>query len=317
MNQIREIVEKLHQAKRILLFPHINMDGDAFGSSIALSLGLRSLGKECNILIEDEIPDYLKFINRDYCVSIAPYDSDMNIAIDCGDSSRIEKRKEIFFSAPCTVCIDHHMLNEAFAELALVDSSSAATGMLVYDILKALPVEITPEIADALFLAILTDTGSFRYSNTSKETHLVVAALYDCGLKHAPICNAIYDNVHPSQIAIEALILQKMMFFAGGKACISYASNAMLVDSGATADQTENVIDRLRSIQGVEIAIFLKEKPDGNFKASFRSKSYANVGKIAYHLGGGGHEKASGCTVEQPLENAIAIIKASVEEELR
>ena len=266
--------------------------------------------------MEVEIPDLLKFMDKDYCVSVAPYDSDVNVAIDCGDSSRIEKRKETFFSAPCTICIDHHMLNEAFADFALIDSNSAATGILVYDILKALSVEFSAEIADALFLAILTDTGSFRYSNASKETHLVAAELYDYGLDHVSICNAVYDSIPSSQMAIEALILQKMELFAAGKACISYASNEMLKEAGAKSDQTENVIDRLRSIQGIEVAVFLKEKPDGNFKASFRAKSYANVGRIAVALGGGGHEKASGCTMEQALPEAIEIIKAFVEKEL-
>jgi phosphoesterase RecJ-like protein len=256
-------------------------------------------------------------MDKGYCISDAPYSADVSIAIDCGDSSRIEKRKEIYFSAPCTICIDHHIINEDFSELALIDSSSAATGMLVYDLLKAFPIEITVEMADALFLAILTDTGSFRYSNTTKKTHLVVAELYDYGLNHVAICNAIYDSVPSSQIAIEALVLQNTEFFAEGKACIAYASNAMLKEAGATPDQTETVVDRLRSIKGVEVAVFLKEKPDGIFKASFRAKSYANVRKVAFSMGGGGHEKAAGCIIAQPLTEAIKIIKASVEEELR
>ena len=317
MNNITEIVQKLNNAKSVLLFPHVNMDGDALGSAIALCLGLRSLGKRCNILIEDEIPEYLKFMDKGYCISDAPYSADVSVAIDCGDSSRIEKRKEIYFSAPCTICIDHHILNEDFSEFSLIDSNSAATGILVYNLLKAFPIEITAEMADALFLAILTDTGSFRYSNTTKETHLVVAELYNYGLNHAALCNAIYASVPSSQIAIEALVLQNMETFAAEKACIAYASNAMLKEVGATPDQTETVVDRLRSIKGIEIAVFLKEKPDGTFKASFRAKSYANVGKIAFGLGGGGHEKASGCTIAQPLTEAINIIKASVEEELR
>lgn len=316
MNHTKEIIQKLNDAKSILLFPHINMDGDAFGSSIALCLGLRSLGKTCNILLEDEIPDYLKFMDHGYCINEANYSSDINIAIDSGDISRLENRKEVYLSAPCTLSIDHHISNSSFSQLSYIDSTVAATGMLIYELLKTLSVAITPEIADALYLAILTDTGSFRYSNTSKETHLLVSELYDCGLDHVTICNAVYDSVPPSQIAIEALILQQMEIFADGKACISYSNNEMLEQAGATPDQTETVIDRLRSIKNVEIAVFLKEKPDGSFKASLRAKTYANVRKIAFELGGGGHEKASGCTLNQSLSEAIETIKIAVEKEL-
>lgn len=317
MQIMLEIVNRLRDANNILLFPHINMDGDALGSSVALCLGLRSLGKRCEILLEDEIPEYLKFVDRGYCTHQASYASDVSIAIDCGDSSRIENRKDIYFAAPCTVCIDHHIVNEDFAELSMIDSNAAATGMLIYSLLKALDVIFTAEIADALFLAILTDTGSFRYSNATKETHQVVSALYDCGLDHVKICNAIYDNFPASQIAVESLALQQMKFFAESRICVSYTQNVQLEKVGATPDQTECIVDRLRSIKGVEIAIFLKEKPSGDYKASFRAKSYANVGRIAFNLGGGGHEKASGCTIAQSLEDAIEIVIAAAVKELR
>lgn len=316
MDQMKQIVQELNRAENILLFPHINIDGDALGSSVALCAGLRSLGKKCDILLEDEIPEYLAFMDKGYCVNKATYASDVNVAIDCGDASRIENRKDIYFSAPFTVCIDHHIVNGPFSDLSFIDPSAAATGMLVYELLKALSIEITAEIADALYLAILTDTGSFRYSNASKETHLVVSELYDYGLNHVAICNAIYDSMPATQIAIEALVLQHMEFYANGKACVSYADNQMLKQVGATSDQTECVVDRLRSIKDVEIAVFLKEKSDGSFKVSFRAKSYANVREIAFNLGGGGHEKASGCTINQPLAEALKIIKAAVEEEL-
>ena len=316
MNHLKDIVEKLNNSQNVLLFPHINMDGDALGSSIALCKGLRMLGKECYILLDDEIPKYLAFLDKGYCVNKALIFPDTCVAIDCGDISRIENRKDIFFSAKTTICIDHHLVNEPFAKFNIIDPTSAATGILIFKILKDLEVKIDKEIADALFVAILTDTGSFRYSNADENTHLAVAELYQYGLDHVTICNAIYDNVPPTQMVIESNVLNKMEIFASGKACISYATCQMLKDADVTPDQTETVIDKLRSIQGVEIAAFLKEKPDGNYKASFRAKSYANVAKIAVSLGGGGHEKASGCIVMPPLENALKTVKLAIEKEL-
>ncbi len=316
MDHLKNIAEQIKSANNILLFPHINMDGDALGSAVALCKGLRSIGKQCYILLEDDIPPYLAFLDKGYCVDAAPISPDVCIAVDCGDISRIEERKNVFLSAAVTVCIDHHIAGGAFADLSLIDQTSSATGMLIFDLLKALNADIDKEIAEALFVAIVTDTGSFRYSNTDKRTHLVAAELYDYGVDHVTLCNLLYDSVPPSQFIIESDVLTRMELFASGKACISYATCAMLEAAGATPDQTEAVIDKLRSIRGVEIAAFLKERPDGNFKASFRAKSYANVAKLAFALGGGGHKKASGCTLAPPLSAAIKILKDAIQEEL-
>lgn len=316
MEQMNGIVQKLKAAESILLFPHINMDGDALGSSVALCLALRQMGKTCSILIEDDIPDYLKFMDKGYCIAHADHIPDISLAVDCGDVSRIENRREVFYAASDTACIDHHLLHADFAQDCFVDPEAAATGVLVFKLLKELGVECTPEIADALYVAIMTDTGSFRYANTDRQVHLIIAELYECGLTHVPLCNAIYDNIPLSQIKLEAEALENLEIFAGNKACISYATLEMIKGANATPDQSENMIDRLRSIKDVEVAIFLKEKPDGNYKVSFRAKSYADVGSLAYRLGGGGHQKASGCTVEGPLENALCILKDAVQEEL-
>jgi phosphoesterase RecJ-like protein len=313
---MKTIINQLSKAGSVLLFPHINMDGDALGSSVALCLGLRQMGKECSILIEEDIPDYLAFLDKGYCIRRAERIPDMSIAVDCGDESRIENRKEIFYAAQTTACIDHHLLHADFAWDCLVDPEASATGILVFHLLEEAGVRITPEMADALYVALMTDTGSFRYANADRQTHLVVARLYEQGLDHVPLCNAIYDSVPLSQIALEAKALENMQIFARGKGCISYATLDAIREAGATPDQTETIIDRLRSIRDVEIAAFLKEKPDGNYKASFRAKTDADVGTLAHRLGGGGHRKAAGCTVKGPLSSALEVVRIAVEEEL-
>ena len=316
MDPMLAIAHKLKTAESVLLFPHINMDGDALGSSIALCLALRQLGKNCSILIEDDSPEYLAFLNKGYCIRNPEQIPDMSVAVDCGDVSRIDRRKEIFYAAAATACIDHHLLHADFAQDCLVDSAAAATGMLVFQLLEEMGIQFTQEIADALYVAIMTDTGSFRYSNADRRTHLIIARLYEYGLDHVPLCNAIYDNVPLTQVKLEAKAMDNMEIFANGRACIAHSTLEMIEAAGATPDQTENIIDRLRSIRDVEIAIFLKEKPDGNYKASFRAKSYADVGTLAYRLGGGGHRKAAGCTVAAPLEEAMRILMNAAEEEL-
>ncbi len=313
---MRAIIEQLKEARSVLLFPHINMDGDALGSSVALCLGLRQMGKECSILIEDEIPEYLSFLDKGYCIRQADRTPDLSIAVDCGDESRIENRKSVFYSARTTACIDHHLLHANFAWDCLVDPEASATGVLVLKLLEEIGVRITAEMADALYVAIMTDTGSFRYSNADRQTHLMVARLYEYGMDHVPLCNAIYDSIPLSQMKLEAATLGNLQIFASGKASIAHATLEMIQEAGATTDQTETIIDRLRSIRNVEIAAFLKEKPDGNYKASFRAKTYADVGGLAYRLGGGGHRKASGCTVKGPLSAALDTVRTAIEEEL-
>ena len=316
LEQRKAIIRRLEEARRILLYPHINMDGDTLGSSVALCIGLRQMGKSCHILIEDDIPAYLAFLDRGYCVRQAAGPVDLSLAVDCGDVSRIEKRKETFFAARHTACIDHHLLRVNFARYCYVDPEASATGLLVLDMLEELGVEVTAEMADALYVAIDTDTGSFRYANADRATHLAVAKLYQYGLDHLPLCNAIYDNIPLSQMLIESEALSRMELFAGGQAVLSYCTGEMLEKAGATMEQCGTIIDRLRSLQDVEVAVFLKEKEDGNFKASFRAKTYADVGALANRLGGGGHTKAAGCTMAGPLDKARELLKVAVSEAL-
>ncbi|HHX92864.1 MAG TPA: bifunctional oligoribonuclease/PAP phosphatase NrnA [Clostridiales bacterium] len=310
------IKKTLTEADSILLFPHIHMDGDALGSSVALCIALRQLGKNCSILVNEDIPEYLAFLDNGYCVRETAGTAHVSMAVDCGDASRVEDRKEAFYGAEKTLCIDHHLLHADFAEECYVDPDAAATGIPVFHLIRKLGAAITPEIADALYVAILTDTGSFRYSNADRTTHLLVAELYDYGLNHVPLCNAVYDNIPLSQLRLEAGALESMQLFADGKACIGHLTLEEIQKLGGTPDQTETVIDRLRSIQGVEVAVFLREKGVDTYKASFRSKSYADVGSIAHRLGGGGHRKAAGCTIAAPLEEAIRIVREAVLREL-
>lgn len=317
-NTLKEIGEQLLSANRILLFPHMQIDGDAYGSAVALCYALRNLGKDAYVLLEDKVPAFLSFLTQDFCLEgEPPFESaDISIAIDCSDVERFEKRKDCFFRGKTSVCLDHHMTTKVFADYNYIDAKAAATGEIIYDLLKVIDCEFSPLISDALYAAITTDTGNFRYSNTTKRTHMIVADLYDKGLNHAKVCVEIYENVRKERIALSANVLKDLHIFCEGKAGLVSVTQKMLRDNHASLEETEGIIDTLKSIEGIEIAVLLKEKEDDLIKVSLRAKSYGNVAEIAKSFHGGGHIKAAGCTIHSPLADAKKMIIQAVEKEL-
>lgn len=310
-NTFEEIGKALSAGHKILLFPHINADGDTVGSCIALCRALRQAGKECWILIEDRIPGNLRFLDDDYCTLDQDIlgKPDISVCVDCSDMSRLHDRGKRFLTAGTTVCIDHHLTADRFCDLNYIDSNAAATGELIYKLLLACGVQLDKEIGEALFTAIVTDTGRFQYKNTSKQTHEIAAALYDTGIDAGYICTEIYESMRMEKLMIRNKALNTLSTVAGGKAVIAYVTQEMLSETGAFMDETDGVVEELRSIKGVEAAAFLKESQDGKIKVSFRSKQSLDVAEIAESFGGGGHIRAAGCTLACGLSDAYDQIK--------
>lgn len=317
-NTFREIGEKLLAADSVLVYPHVNMDGDALGSAVAVCRTLRNLGKTCWILIEDEIPRNLRFLDRGYCTSNQDIISrpDVSLCLDCGDISRFLKRKEKFLEGKLNICIDHHRTTVPFCQYNYVDPDAAATGQLVYYLLREMGTEIDGEIADAVFAAITTDTGNFQYSNTTKECHEITADLYEKGVNVRRVSQQVYESVRLERVMLHGKALSQLQIFAGGQAAMTVVTQSMLRETGAGMDETEGIVDKLRSIDGVEIAILVKEDAEDKIKLSLRAKSWANVAEIAEHLGGGGHTKAAGGTMKMTLAEALPLIRQEVEKAL-
>ena len=317
-NTFEEIAGVLSASEKVLIFPHVNMDGDALGSAAALCRGLRKIGKECYVLIEDDIPFNLEFLDKGYCTkdkNIIAH-ADVSVCVDCGDTGRFEKRKEKFAQAPVSVCIDHHATTEFFCEVNYVEPAAAATGELIFRLLKTMGIEIDCDIAESLYAAITTDTGNFQYSNTTVETHLIAVELCALGINPGDISIEIYENARIEKLLLEAAALRTMTTLSGGKGVIAYVTQEMLKETGARSDETEGIVQKLRSIAGVEVAALMKETDDGRIKVSMRSKKYVDVAEIAAGFSGGGHVRAAGCTFYCGLTEAFDKLKEKITDSL-
>ena len=315
-NTFKEIAEVLLKAEKILIYPHINADGDTVGSAAALCHTLRRLGKTAYVLVEDELPSNLRFMDKGYFT----FDDkviehpDVSVCVDCGDFGRLPKRKEKFLSAETTLCVDHHGTTQSFCDYNYVDPSAAATGELIYAIIKELVPEVDVETGEAIFTAITTDTGNFQYSNTTKNCHLIMAELFDLGVDTNKVSVQIYENERPEKLMITTKALSTIELFGGGKGAIAYLTLSDMAEIGAKPFETDNVIGTLRSLAGVEYAAFVKEKEPGVIRVSLRAKRMGDVAKIAAALGGGGHIKAAGCTLNMTIEEATALVKQKLSE---
>ncbi|MBO4990728.1 MAG: bifunctional oligoribonuclease/PAP phosphatase NrnA [Firmicutes bacterium] len=313
--RMRALAQLINSSDSILLFPHSKMDGDAAGSCGALCAALRNQGKQAYVFADEVIPDNLKFLVKDF-VTDDPRtleQPDLCMAVDCGEAGRFEKRKDVFFRGHRLACLDHHEGGGQFDDaVCYVDPESASCGELMFALLTEMGAEITPFMADALYGAITTDTGNFRFSNAKKETHEIVARLYDCGLNHAAVCNEIYDNERIEKLRLHALAIADMEMVAEGCANIVCVTQEMLKKTGAEMWETEGLIDTMRSVAGVEISALLKEDEPEKIKISLRAKSYGEVLTIAGEFGGGGHRKAAGGTIRRPIGPAKEMVKDAI-----
>ena len=321
---LKELGGLLKAAQSILIFTHINIDGDALGSAAALCRVLRNMGKDAWILMDEDVPGYISFMDTEFCTRDRDCltNPDISICVDCGEYSRFPALADKYDEGKLKLCIDHHATGDGFGDHYYIDQHAAATSELIYKLIVEMGVLmsegedqaidlIDKTIAESIYTGINTDTGSFQYSNTTAETHAIAAELMTKGVDHTAISVALYQTVPMNKLRIQAKILDRAELLADGKVAVSCVTGDMLDEVGAVLDDAEGSIDLLRNIEGVEIAAFLKEKADC-VKVSMRAKSYANVSQIAGVFGGGGHVKAAGCTLNMPMDDALEVLKKEI-----
>ena len=310
-----EAVQAVWGASEIVLACHINPDGDAIGSMVGLGLGLEAMGKRVTYLSADGVPDSLGFLPGVQRVQSTTErgDFDLGIGLDAGDLKRLGVNAEVILSAPVVMDIDHHVTGGQFGQVRLLDSASASTAELVYDLLLALGVETTPEIAQCLLCGVLTDTGSFRFSNTKPRTMAVGGALIAAGASPTVIYESVYENASFGAQKLLGRAMERMARSDDHTLVWSWVTQSDFSELEASDKDTDGIATALRAVRGAEVAIFLREMPSGKLRVSLRAKEPWDVAAVAAQFGGGGHKLASGCSLEGPPAAAVAALLTALE----
>lgn len=312
-SRMEEIVAN---CKVVAVIPHKNPDGDALGSSYALAHCLKKAGKSVSILFSGDMPKNLSFLMTDEFKSTQNTAYDTVIMVDCADEFRVdENEKKIFETCENTVVIDHHATNKGFGKLNYIDASSAAAGEIIYDCIENISCfSLDDTVAKYLYTAIVCDTGSFKYSNTTPKTHLIAAKLMEYNIDIAEISRKAFETKTINQCKLYSYALDNLGFFCGGKVGMTYVSYKYLQENNMDFDEADYLVSLPRDIEGVEVGVFLKIKSENEIKVSFRSNAYIDVAKLASDFGGGGHIRAAGCSVfNKTFEETKELIIKSLE----
>lgn len=313
MNSLGEVAGLLLKSNRFLICGHLLPDGDSLGSSLALALALKGAGKEVLVASPDLPPDSFSFLPAIETVATVPnwgrYET--FVAVDCSTPDRLGQFKTAMEAAPTVVNIDHHTGTAPFGTYNYVDPRAAATGEILFDLLELMGLPISVEIATCLYVAIITDTGQFKYEQTTADTHRRVAKLIELGVPAVKVNTFLYDEKPLVAVKLLQIALASLELSPCGKVAWLTVTKQKLNDLGAEDQHAEGLINHVREIKGVEVAMVFREMEHHQFKVSFRSKRWVDVSQLAGSFGGGGHPKAAGCVLSGNLHSLVNHVVAT------
>lgn len=317
-NDFEFITSELRKAPEVALFSHVSPDGDCMGSMLALGLALKKMGKKVYLYNPDLVPHNLDFLpGADLVQNVLPDPLPQTLCfVDCTDLRRVNLESGQLPKQAVIINIDHHISNQYFGTLNYVQPDASATGEIVMALIKSLGVPLDQEIATDLYTAIVTDTGSFQFSNTTAITHRLAADLLESGIDLLQIHHRIFDQKPLAQVELLSRSLQGLKLYAEGKLAVITLRKEDFVETGAHESLSEGVINNARSIEGVEVAVLFKEIEERIIRVGFRSNLWFDVNAFANQFGGGGHKRAAGCTMEVTLKEAKKSVIKAIEEEL-
>jgi len=309
MEKIEKIKDAIKKLDNFIVTSHINMEGDSLGSQLAMAGILKNMGKNFVLYDNDKIPDRYQFLPHVDLVKnriSSKTKFDAAIVLDCPNLRRTGKVKSTVKKAGFIINIDHHVSNEKFGDINWIEKDTSSVGEMIYKLYKNIGCKITKEVALHLYISILTDTGSFNYSNTSSATHEIVSELLGHGIEPYSISKSIYENKTLGEIRLLGEVLSDIKVVLDGKVAYAVVHKKLFKKTNTTSTACENFVNFARSIKGVNVAVFFREdmKKDNLFHASFRSSGKIDVNKVASFFGGGGHKNASGCILKGNFEDA-------------
>ena len=311
------VAAALREHDRFLVTTHENPDGDALGSLLATTLLLEGLGKDAVMYLYGDvpIPGEYQFMELERLTRTLPEDSAERVLVpvDCANEDRIGHDLDLVGAAPLTINIDHHHDNTRFGDVNLIVSGASSTGEVLRDVLQELGLELTPEIAEALYIALVTDTGRFQYANTTPKALRLAAELVDAGADVHSIFQQVYESVQFQKLKLLARALERAQVYEGGRIVVSYLLRTDFSDLGAPDPYSEGIIDYLRAVEGADMAVLIREPPrlsGPERRISLRaSTDELDVSAIARKSGGGGHRQAAGFSSEASVDEITDFVR--------
>ncbi|HER62593.1 MAG TPA: bifunctional oligoribonuclease/PAP phosphatase NrnA [Desulfobacteraceae bacterium] len=317
------LLQIIHKTNNIVLATHINPDGDALGSLIGLADTLEGMGKKVFRYLEEPVSHLYEFLpDTGLMQTDIPALQDfarqagrdiLCISLDCGDKKRLGMNADELMKIRPFVVIDHHRNNNGFGDIAWIDSQRSSTGEMVFDLAETLAKKISEKAATALFAAIVTDTGSFRYEATNAHTFNVARKLVNYGVKPDRVSGHLYDNYTVGRLQLLQKVLATLEVLGDGRVATIRVTTDMLESTGCTLEDTENFINLPRSVTTVKVAVFLKETGADRVSVSLRAKDTCDVAEVASRFGGGGHRNAAGfraseTTVDEVRDRVLSVL---------
>ncbi|MCP4748433.1 MAG: bifunctional oligoribonuclease/PAP phosphatase NrnA [Desulfobacteraceae bacterium] len=308
---MKAIVDQLRKSKTVLIASHTHPDGDAVGALLAMGLALKSMHKQVRMYNESPIPAVYRFLPSVSSImqqtgAIDSYDS--VVIMDCGTIERVGAAADDFKKAAILINIDHHVTNTGFGNLRLIDTKACATAEIIYRLIESLPVQIDSVMATAIYTGILSDTGSFRFSNTNKQAFAICSKMIDYGADPYEVAQYVYGTYSLGRIKLLNLALDSLEIAFNGKLSVMTLTRRMLTETGTQPEDIDGIINYARRIEDIKVAALIHEisstgkdsfSESSDYHVSLRSDGYVDVAKIAAQFGGGGHSSAAGFSVEK------------------
>ena len=316
-SELAAVADALRSHDRFLLTTHENPDGDALGSLLAMKLALDRLGKDSVMYLHGDgpLPAEYSFMGLDALQRQLPGDAGERVlvALDCASAARIAPDGSLVERVPLTIDIDHHHDNTRFGRLNLIVPEASSTGEVLRDVLRALSIDLDPAIAEALYIALVTDTGRFQYANTTPKALRLAAELVEAGADVHRVFQGVYESVQFAKLKLLARALERAKVYEGGAIVVSCLLRSDFTDVGAAEPYSEGIIDYLRAVEGAVMAALIREPPSGHGparKVSLRASSdELDVSAIARKAGGGGHRQAAGFSSDAAIDEITEFLR--------
>src|SRR5579884_4432963 len=315
--ELRAVAEAIRTYSRFLVAGHENPDGDALGSILAMALALRGLDKEAQMFLPGEgpLPGEYRFLPLGEVRRDVPDDMEQLVllALDCANEDRLGPDQSLRERARLVIDVDHHHDNSRFGDVNLIVPDASSTAEIVRDLLGELAIGLTPDIAEALYVALVTDTGRFQYTNTTPKALRLAAELVEAGADVHGIFRQVYETVQFAKLKLRARALERARVLEGGRIVVSYLLRADFSEVGAAEPYSEGIIDELRAVEGAELAVLIREPPrdDGpTRRVSLRASiDELDVSAIARSFGGGGHRQAAGFSSDRTIDEITELVR--------